>query len=129
MPLPRSLARFNKKVTNRIQGLWAPWLPPWAVIIHKGRLLREGSVNELISSRREMEFRVGDVARASEIVRSRGFAFRADTDRLWISMDENDAPMLVAALTENGIAVFHAQRHVESLEEMFLQATGGETVD
>ncbi len=37
MPLPRSLARFNKKVTNRIQGLWAPWLPPWAVIIHKGR--------------------------------------------------------------------------------------------
>jgi deazaflavin-dependent oxidoreductase (nitroreductase family) len=37
LPLPRSLARFNKKVTNRIQGLWAPWLPPWAVIIHKGR--------------------------------------------------------------------------------------------
>jgi len=25
--------------------------------------------------------------------------------------------------------VFHAQRHVESLEEMFLEATGGETVD
>lgn len=37
MSLPRSLARFNKKVTNRIQGLWAPWLPPWAVIVHKGR--------------------------------------------------------------------------------------------
>lgn len=37
MAFPRSLARFNKKVTNRIQGLWAPYLPPWAVIIHKGR--------------------------------------------------------------------------------------------
>jgi deazaflavin-dependent oxidoreductase (nitroreductase family) len=37
MPLPRGLARFNKKVTNRVQGLWAPWLPPWAMIIHKGR--------------------------------------------------------------------------------------------
>jgi deazaflavin-dependent oxidoreductase (nitroreductase family) len=33
----RRLARFNKKVTNRIQGLWAPYLPPWAVIVHKGR--------------------------------------------------------------------------------------------
>lgn len=33
----RSLARFNKRVTNRVQGLWAPWLPPWAVIVHKGR--------------------------------------------------------------------------------------------
>jgi ABC-2 type transport system ATP-binding protein len=98
-------------------------------IIHKGQLLREGSVKDLISSRREMEFRVGDVARASEIVRAKGFVFRADTDRLWISMDENDAPPLVAALAQNGVAVFHAQRHVESLEEMFLQATGGETVD
>ena len=37
MQLPRSLARFNKKVTNRVQGIWAPWLPPWAVIVHKGR--------------------------------------------------------------------------------------------
>lgn len=37
MILPRGLARFNKHVTNRIQGLWAPWLPPWAVIVHKGR--------------------------------------------------------------------------------------------
>jgi len=98
-------------------------------IIHKGQLLREGSVKELISSHREMEFRVDDVARAAEIVQAKGFTFRSDTDRLWISIDENDAPPLVAALTEQGVAVFHAQRHVESLEEMFLQATGGETVD
>ncbi len=98
-------------------------------IIHKGQILREGSVKELISSRREMEFRVDDVARAAEIVQSKGLQFRANTDRLWISMDENDAPPLVAALAESGIAVFHAQRHVETLEEMFLQATGGETVD
>jgi deazaflavin-dependent oxidoreductase (nitroreductase family) len=37
MVLPRGLARFNKRVTNRVQGVWAPWLPPWAVIVHKGR--------------------------------------------------------------------------------------------
>jgi len=98
-------------------------------IIHKGTLLREGSVADLISSRREMEFRVDDIAHASEIVRAKGLQFRADTDRLWISMEENDAPPLVAALAGEGIAVYHAQRHVESLEEMFLQATGGETVD
>ena len=98
-------------------------------IIHKGQLLREGSVKDLISSRREMEFRVGNIVRASEIVRSKGFTFRADTDRLWISMDESEAPPLVAAFAESGVPLFHAQRHVETLEEMFLQATGGETVD
>ncbi|HEY8134247.1 MAG TPA: ABC transporter ATP-binding protein [Thermoanaerobaculia bacterium] len=98
-------------------------------IIHKGQLLREGSVSELISSRREMEFRVGDVARAAAIVESRGLTFRADTDQLWVSIDESDAPALVSAFAAEGVPVFHAQRHVESLEEMFLQATGGETVD
>ena len=28
-----------------------------------------------------------------------------------------------------GVAVFHAQKRVQSLEQMFLEATGGETVD
>jgi len=98
-------------------------------IIHHGRILREGTVEELISSRREMEFRVGDVEHAAQIVRERGFEYRADTDRLWISIDENDAPALVAALAAGGVAVFHAHRRLETLEEMFLQATGGETVD
>jgi ABC-2 type transport system ATP-binding protein len=98
-------------------------------IIHHGRILRDGPVKELISSRQEMEFRVGDVERAAQIVREKGFEFRADTDRLWVSIDENDAPSLVAALTAGGIAVFHAHRRLETLEEMFLQATGGETVD
>ncbi len=37
MKLPRRLARFNKKVTNRIQGLYAWLVPPWAVILHRGR--------------------------------------------------------------------------------------------
>jgi len=98
-------------------------------IIHHGRILREGTVEELISSRREMEFRVGDVEQAAQIVREKGLEFRADTDRLWISIDENDAPALVAALAAGGVAVFHAHRRLETLEEMFLQATGGETVD
>ena len=35
--LPRSLARFNKVVTNRVQGVWAPYLPPYAMIVHRGR--------------------------------------------------------------------------------------------
>jgi len=37
MKLSRRLARFNKRVTNRIQGLYAWLVPPWAVILHRGR--------------------------------------------------------------------------------------------
>jgi deazaflavin-dependent oxidoreductase (nitroreductase family) len=37
MKLSRRVARFNRLVTNRIQGLYAWLLPPWAVILHQGR--------------------------------------------------------------------------------------------
>jgi ABC-2 type transport system ATP-binding protein len=97
-------------------------------IIHKGQLLREGPVAELISNRREMEFRVDDVARAAAILAANGHVARTDTDRLWIAIEESDAPPLIAALATGGVAVFHAQRKVETLEELFLQTTGGETV-
>jgi len=35
--LGRRLARFNRTVTNPIQGQYAWLLPPWAVICHRGR--------------------------------------------------------------------------------------------
>jgi deazaflavin-dependent oxidoreductase (nitroreductase family) len=33
----KRMAGFNKRVTNRVLGLWAPYVPPWAVITHTGR--------------------------------------------------------------------------------------------
>ena len=42
MQVPRRLARFNRIVTNPIQGTWAWLAPPWAVIVHRGR--RSGRV-------------------------------------------------------------------------------------
>jgi deazaflavin-dependent oxidoreductase (nitroreductase family) len=37
LTLPRGLARFNRAVTNPVQGVYAWALPPWAVICHRGR--------------------------------------------------------------------------------------------
>jgi deazaflavin-dependent oxidoreductase (nitroreductase family) len=37
MPLPRSLARFNLRVTNPILGRMAPWMPGFAIVTHVGR--------------------------------------------------------------------------------------------
>lgn len=37
MPLPKSLARFNLKVTNRITGPFANRLPGFAIVHHTGR--------------------------------------------------------------------------------------------
>jgi deazaflavin-dependent oxidoreductase (nitroreductase family) len=42
MPLPRGLARFNRRVTNRITGPIASRAPGFAMVIHSGR--RSGRV-------------------------------------------------------------------------------------
>ena len=98
-------------------------------IIHKGRILRTGSVSELISSQRAMEFRVDDPQRAEAIVRARGLEVSVTDHTLLLPIEEEDAPPVVAALAQNGIAVFHARQRVQTLEDMFLEATGGESVD
>jgi len=37
MPLPRSVARFNRHATNRVLGPLARFLPHFGVVIHRGR--------------------------------------------------------------------------------------------
>lgn len=37
MPLPRWLARVNKRVTNRFFMMFAGRLPPWVILRHRGR--------------------------------------------------------------------------------------------
>jgi hypothetical protein len=34
----RRIAHFNKRVANPIQRRWADRLPPWAVVVHRGRI-------------------------------------------------------------------------------------------
>jgi ABC-2 type transport system ATP-binding protein len=98
-------------------------------IIHKGQILRSGTVRELISKQRVMEFRVGDVERGAAILRDRGVELTIADDTLLAAIEEAEAPPLIAALAQSGIDVFHARPRVQSLEEMFLEATGGESVD
>ena len=37
MPIPKSITVFNKHVTNRFFLLFSWWIPPFAVIEHRGR--------------------------------------------------------------------------------------------
>jgi ABC-2 type transport system ATP-binding protein len=98
-------------------------------IIHKGRILREGLVSELISHQREMDLRVDDAARAQEILTGRGFTVHVAGDRLLLPIEEPETPPVIAALADAGIAIFHAQQKAQTLEELFIETTGGETVD
>jgi len=37
MPIPKYIATINKHVTNRFFLLFARWLPPFAIVNHRGR--------------------------------------------------------------------------------------------
>jgi len=98
-------------------------------IIHRGRILREGSVSELIAGRRELELRVDDPARAAQLLDERGIAHRVNGNSIVAAVDEDDAPPLIAALVQGGVSIFHAAKTQHTLEDLFLEATGGETVE
>jgi deazaflavin-dependent oxidoreductase (nitroreductase family) len=53
MTFSRGLAHFNKKVTNRVQGLYAWLVPPWAVVLHSGRRSGHPYRTPLLAFRRE----------------------------------------------------------------------------
>jgi ABC-2 type transport system ATP-binding protein len=98
-------------------------------IIHRGQILREGTVRQLISSRKAMEFHVGDAARAGVLFTERGVPFESENGRLFAAIDEPAAAPLISALVENGVAVYSARPRIQTLEEMFIDVTGGESVD
>jgi deazaflavin-dependent oxidoreductase (nitroreductase family) len=53
MPLPRSLARFNLRVTNRVTGPLAGRLPWFGIVTHRGRRsgrVRRTPVNVFLTS-------------------------------------------------------------------------------
>jgi deazaflavin-dependent oxidoreductase (nitroreductase family) len=37
VPIPKRVARFNRRVTNRITRRFAGWLPGFAIVTHRGR--------------------------------------------------------------------------------------------
>lgn len=98
-------------------------------IIHHGRILRTGTVHELISSRRSVEIRAGDAGAAAALLQERSIAFERSGDQLFAQLEEDATPAVVAALAERGIPIFAVRPRVQSLEEMFIDVTGGETVD
>jgi ABC-2 type transport system ATP-binding protein len=98
-------------------------------IIHKGQVLRESTVRELISSQHAMEFKVDDGEKARAILETFGAPVSsAAPNVLHVMVEESAAPPMIAALAAANVAIYHARPRAQTLEEMFIEVTGGETV-
>jgi ABC-type multidrug transport system, ATPase component len=98
-------------------------------IINHGRIIQEGSIDELVAATRQIVFRVNRPADAAAIMESLGHRGTATESDVALNIDDDAIPPIVAALTQNGIETYRVEPRVRSLEEMFLEATGHETVE
>ncbi len=97
-------------------------------IIHRGKILETTEVRGIQSRSPEMDFRVDDMDRTIQLLAAMGLESHTDDGTVRVAIEEEQAPDVVAKLAAEGIRIFHAQRRIRTLEERFLEATGGETV-
>jgi deazaflavin-dependent oxidoreductase (nitroreductase family) len=81
-PLPRALARFNRKFANPVVCLIARWLPPLAIIRHRGRRTGRDFVTPVLAFGTPEGLVVGVLyGMASDWVRNVRVAGRAQVQR------------------------------------------------
>lgn len=99
-------------------------------IIHNGRILGEKPIKELlaqVSGRMMHRFAVRPVERALEVLTPvYGELVRGQTpESVDIEIGEDRVPEVAALLATSGVAIFGVSRLEQSLEEAFLNITGG----
>jgi len=102
-------------------------------IIHRGRTLATGSVRDFLerSTAGRTRFVVRSPEAAHEVLsRQSGVAAASveGRDTVSASVSHDAVPAAIAALVGAGIEIFAVERPSSTLEEVFLEVTGGETV-
>jgi len=102
-------------------------------IIHRGRTLASGPVEALLdrAGGGQVRFSVRPAGKAAELLipfSAAGEAPVEEGDTVAARIAREKIPQALAALTAAGVEVFAVERQSSSLEEIFLEITGGETV-
>jgi len=102
MPLPRSLARFNKHATNHVSRLVAGHLPGFAIVDHRGRrsgteyrtpvnaFRRTGTFELALTYGRDADWIANVQAASGARLEYRGRTYAVDSPRI-VGLDEAEA--------------------------------------
>jgi ABC-2 type transport system ATP-binding protein len=101
-------------------------------IIHRGKILAVESIEELLRrGTGRVRFRVRPQGLAVEVLgRARAAAPPETLDEGWVaaSLEPDAVPQALQALVDAGVDVFAVEPEMRTLEDLFLEMTGGETV-
>jgi ABC-2 type transport system ATP-binding protein len=95
-------------------------------IINQGKLIREGVVSDLVSEKAQFRIRVKPLKQAMAAINGHWTCVPHTDEALLVDAGEDDTPIIVKRLVENGIQVYEVSPYRQSLEDYFLSVTAGE---
>lgn len=98
-------------------------------IISKGTIIRTDTVHQLLSNRERVSWHVHPLEQGKEILSSLTKIEATDEGRILTEFNEQMIPLWNKQLVEAGVAVMEMNRKMPVLEDLFLELTGGDTIE
>ncbi|AYA76623.1 ABC transporter ATP-binding protein [Bacillus sp. Y1] len=97
-------------------------------VISKGRIIKVDTVSNLLNLQEQLVWKVTPVEKGTKLLQTATSVTLDEENRLVTPFSEKSS-LLNQMLVENGVEVHEIQRKVPTLEDLFLELTGGESVE
>ncbi|NRD79268.1 ABC transporter ATP-binding protein [Bacillus sp. BRMEA1] len=98
-------------------------------IISKGTIIRIDTVEKLLENRERVQWRLHPFVKGRSVLRSLTTIEEKDDVYILTEFDEQKIPEWNKKLVDEGIAILEMSRKMPVLEDLFLELTGGETIE
>lgn len=98
-------------------------------IISKGTIIRVDTVHNLLANREKVVWHLSPLEKGKAVLSSLTNIEETDDRRIMTEFDEDKTPEWNKKLVESGVLVTEINRKMPVLEDLFLELTGGDTID
>jgi len=98
-------------------------------IISKGAIIRTDTVHQLLANRERVVWHLQPLERGREVLRSLTKIEETEDGTIMTEFNEQMIPQWNKQLVEGGVSVMEMNRKMPVLEDLFLELTGGDTIE
>jgi ABC-2 type transport system ATP-binding protein len=98
-------------------------------IISKGSVIRTDTVHNLLSNRERAVWRFHPIEKGIQVLKEVTNIEEKDAENIVTEYDEEKIPQWNKLLVEAGVSVLEVNRKLPVLEDLFLELTGGDSID
>jgi ABC-2 type transport system ATP-binding protein len=90
-------------------------------VIHKGEIVKEGPVDELLERDSMFSFEVSSVGAAALALQDRNVRPNADNSAILVEAVRDDVPDIIRTLTQHQIDIYDVRPYQKSMEALFFE--------